>query len=95
MCGRFALHTPRSRIASRYFNIQLPVGDVHASYNITPGVQITAVYATPEAPASFDFSHWGFRPPGQRKTHQRRSTSALRRQRRARTSGLRSPTGAA
>jgi putative SOS response-associated peptidase YedK len=42
MCGRFALHTPRSRIASRYFDIQLPVGDVHASYNITPGIQITA-----------------------------------------------------
>jgi len=63
MCGRFALHTPRSRIASRYFEIQLPIGDVRASYNITPGIQITAVYATPEAPATFGFSHWGFRPP--------------------------------
>jgi len=60
MCGRFALHTPRSRIASRYFNIQLPVGDVHASYNITPGVQITSVHATADDPVSFDFSHWGF-----------------------------------
>jgi putative SOS response-associated peptidase YedK len=37
MCGRFALHTPRSRIATRYFDLQLPVGDVHARYNITPG----------------------------------------------------------
>ncbi len=63
MCGRFALHTPRGRIASRYFNIQLPVGDVHASYNITPGVQITSVHASEDEPVSFDFSHWGFRPP--------------------------------
>ena len=63
MCGRFALHTPRSRIASRYFDIQVPVRDVHAKYNITPGVQITAVHATAESPAVFDFSSWGFHPP--------------------------------
>ena len=63
MCGRFALHTPRSRIASRYFGLQLPVGDVHARYNITPGVQITTIHTTADAPAVFDFSHWGFRPP--------------------------------
>ena len=63
MCGRFALHTPRSRIATRYFDLQLPVGDVHARYNITPGAQITSVLATPETPASFAFSQWGFRPP--------------------------------
>ncbi|AHE97555.1 SOS response-associated peptidase [Thioalkalivibrio paradoxus] len=63
MCGRFALHTPRSRVAARYFDLQLPVGDVHARYNITPGTQITAVLATPETPVSFAFSHWGFRPP--------------------------------
>ena len=24
MCGRFALHTPRSRIAGQYFNLQWP-----------------------------------------------------------------------
>ena len=36
MCGRFALYTPRSRIAARYFDLQLPVGDVHAKYNIAP-----------------------------------------------------------
>ena len=29
------------------------VGDVHGRYNITPGGQITAVSATPEAPARF------------------------------------------
>ena len=63
MCGRFALYTPRSRIAARYFDLQLPVGDVHAKYNITPGVQVTSVHATPDDPVSFDFSHWGFRPP--------------------------------
>jgi putative SOS response-associated peptidase YedK len=63
MCGRFALHTPRSRIASRYFDLQVPVGDVHAKYNVTPGVQITSVYATAETPAVFDFSSWGFHPP--------------------------------
>ena len=63
MCGRFALHTPRSRIAYRYFDIPLPVGDVHAKYNITPGTQITSVLATPDDSASFEFSHWGFRPP--------------------------------
>ena len=63
MCGRFALQTPRSRIASRYFDLQLPVGDVHARYKITPGTQITSVLATPEMPVSFAFSHWGFRPP--------------------------------
>jgi putative SOS response-associated peptidase YedK len=62
MCGRFALHTPRSRIATRYFDLQLPVGDVHGRYNITPGVQITSVLATPETPVSFAFSYWGFRP---------------------------------
>jgi putative SOS response-associated peptidase YedK len=63
MCGRFALHTPRGQIASRYFDLQVPVGDVHAKYNITPGRQITSVYATAETPAVFGFSHWGFRPP--------------------------------
>jgi putative SOS response-associated peptidase YedK len=63
MCGRFALHTPRSRIASRYFNLQFPVGDIHSSYNITPGIQITTVHATSDEPVSFGFSHWGFHPP--------------------------------
>ena len=63
MCGRFALHTPRSRIASRYFDLQVPVGDVHAKFNVTPGVKITSVYATAESPAVFDFSSWGFHPP--------------------------------
>ncbi|AGA34815.1 protein of unknown function DUF159 [Thioalkalivibrio nitratireducens DSM 14787] len=63
MCGRFALHTPRSRIAARYFDLQLPVGDGHARYNVTPGTQITAVLATAEAPVSFALAHWGFRPP--------------------------------
>jgi putative SOS response-associated peptidase YedK len=42
MCGRFAFHTPRSRIATRYFDLQLPVGDVHARYNITPGFRSPA-----------------------------------------------------
>ena len=63
MCGRFALHTPRSRIAARYFDLQLPVGDTHAKYKITPGMQITSVLATPDDLVSFDFSHWGFRAP--------------------------------
>ena len=54
---------PLSRIAARYFDLQLPVGDVHAKYNITPGTQITSVLATPDEPVSFDFSHWGFHPP--------------------------------
>jgi putative SOS response-associated peptidase YedK len=63
MCGRFALHTPRSVIASRYFNLQVPAGGVHARYNITPGVQITSVYATAESPVVFGFASWGFHPP--------------------------------
>lgn len=67
MCGRFALHTPRSRIATRYFDLQLPIGDVHSRYNVTPGTQITSVLATPEAPVSFAFSHWGFHPPWAKK----------------------------
>ncbi len=62
MCGRFALYTPRSRIATRYFDLQLPVGDVHARYNLTPGTQITSILAMPDMPVSFAFSHWGFRP---------------------------------
>jgi putative SOS response-associated peptidase YedK len=50
-------------IASRYFNLQVPAGGVHARYNITPGVQITSVHATAESPAVFGFSSWGFHPP--------------------------------
>ena len=63
MCGRFALHTPRSRIAGRYFDLQLPVGDVHARYNVTPGTQITSIRTSDDDPVLFDFAHWGFRPP--------------------------------
>lgn len=62
MCGRFALHTPRSRIAARYFDLPLPVDDGHARYNVTPGTPITSVLGTPEVPVSVGFSHWGFRP---------------------------------
>lgn len=63
MCGRFALHTPRSHIAARYFDIELPDADAGPRYNVTPGTPITSVLATPDGPVAFTFSHWGFRPP--------------------------------
>lgn len=65
MCGRFALHTPRSRIAERYFGFHKPVGDIVARYNIAPGTEITIIRSDSEATeggVSFDFSLWGFRP---------------------------------
>lgn len=62
MCGRFALYTPRSHIATRYFDWQMPVSDLAPRYNVTPGTQITCVVATDEDPVSIELCHWGFRP---------------------------------
>lgn len=64
MCGRFALVTPRSRIAERYFDFHKPVDDGPARYNVAPGTAITTIHADPdnEGGVMFDASHWGFRP---------------------------------
>lgn len=66
MCDRFALHTPRSLIARRYFGIQTPIGDVAPTYNNAPETQITMIRAasprSAERPIEFEYSWWGFRP---------------------------------
>ena len=82
MCVRFALHTPRSRNAARDFDLQLPVwrcarqvhGHVRGSDHIGPcDARFPSTSRT-----------GGLAPTVRRKTRQRRSTSALRRQRSAR-----------
>jgi len=62
MCGRFALHTPASFIAKRYFGHEKPVGDLVSRYNIAPGTQILSICLTPDHAPRFDLAFWGFRP---------------------------------
>ncbi|MCH8500087.1 MAG: SOS response-associated peptidase [Marinobacter sp.] len=62
MCGRFALHTPASLIAKRYWSINKPVGDLISRYNITPGSQILTVRPHEEIEPVFSLATWGFRP---------------------------------
>lgn len=62
MCGRYVLHTPASFIAKTYWNHQMPVGDLVARYNITPGSQILSVRLREDDLPSFDLAYWGFKP---------------------------------
>lgn len=62
MCGRYVLHTPASTLAERYWNYRMPVGDMVARYNITPGTQIYAVRLQEDGEPLFDLSYWGFKP---------------------------------
>lgn len=64
MCGRYALYTPRSVIAEKYFGLTDNPGDQEARYNIAPGTRITLVRAgeAKDRDVEFDRSWWGFRP---------------------------------
>lgn len=62
MCGRYVLHTPASFLARRYWNHQMPVGDLVARYNITPGTQILSIRLGEDGKPLFDLAYWGFRP---------------------------------
>lgn len=63
MCGRFAIYTPGSRLAARYFGMSLPVGVEHPRYNVTPGGPILTLMSLPDRAVVLRLSHWGFRPP--------------------------------
>ncbi len=56
MCRRFTLQTSRSRIAAHYFDVQLPVGAMHARYmeRIRPSARIRF--------SRFRFGHTGGKP---------------------------------
>lgn len=62
MCGRFALHTPISKIAKRYWDHDQAVGDMVDRFNIAPGTQIHAVCSNDSGHPDFLLSHWGFKP---------------------------------
>lgn len=62
MCGRFVLHTAISRIAKRYWDYRMPLGDMIANYNIAPGVQVHSIRQQENGQPDFILAHWGFKP---------------------------------
>lgn len=62
MCGRFVLHTAISRIAKRYWDYRMPLGDMIAHYNIAPGIQVHTVRQQEDGRPDFILAHWGFKP---------------------------------
>lgn len=59
MCERFALYTPNSTIAARYWNKRRGVGDLIGRYNIAPGDSVLAIRKEKEE-LYFDLARWGF-----------------------------------
>lgn len=66
MCGRYALHAPRSEIARRYRYDEDRLGEDRPRYNITPGVDIAVLAVESregKAVTVLGLSLWGFHPP--------------------------------